>query len=61
MNQDDLYEFFFRNREFKMFNEIIEITWNQTDFNEIKWFRNLVQDFWSKFVKGSENSAPSYN
>ena len=48
MNQDDLYEFFFRNREFKMFNEIIEITeitWNQTDFNEIKWFWNLVQDF----------------
>ena len=26
MNQDDLYEFLFRNRKFKMFNEIIEIT-----------------------------------
>ena len=25
MNQDDLYQFFFRNREFKMFNEIFEI------------------------------------
>ena len=26
MNQDDLYELFFRNREFKIYNEIIEIT-----------------------------------
>ena len=34
MNQDDLYEFFFRNYKFKMFNEIIEITkiiWNQNE------------------------------
>ena len=39
MNQDDMYEFFFRNCEFKMFNEIIEITEitrNQNDFNEIE-------------------------
>ena len=27
------------------FNEISEITRNQGDFNEIKWFRNLVHDF----------------